>query len=49
LEFARKFGTLFVESSAKTRIGVDQAFEELVQKVAYVLACNGHRLTSLFA
>jgi len=33
MEFARKLGTLFVESSAKTRVGVDQAFEELVHKV----------------
>jgi Ras-related protein Rab-18 len=31
--FARKLSTLFVECSAKTKIGVKQAFEELVEKV----------------
>lgn len=31
--FARKLSTLFVECSAKTKVGVKQAFEELVEKV----------------
>ncbi|KAI8371981.1 P-loop containing nucleoside triphosphate hydrolase protein [Choanephora cucurbitarum] len=31
--FARKLSTLFVECSAKTRVGVKQAFEELVEKI----------------
>ncbi|KAG2229628.1 hypothetical protein INT48_001235 [Thamnidium elegans] len=30
--FARKLSTLFVECSAKTKVGVKQAFEELVEK-----------------
>ncbi|CEI86524.1 Putative Ras-like protein Rab-18 [Rhizopus microsporus] len=32
LNFARKLQTLFVECSAKTKVGVRQAFEELVEK-----------------
>jgi Ras-related protein Rab-18 len=32
-ELARKSGTLFIETSAKTTTGVRDAFEELVQKV----------------
>ncbi|KAG0775904.1 hypothetical protein G6F26_002374 [Rhizopus arrhizus] len=32
LNFARKLQTLFVECSAKTKVGVKQAFEELVEK-----------------
>ncbi|KAI9469919.1 MAG: P-loop containing nucleoside triphosphate hydrolase protein [Benjaminiella poitrasii] len=31
--FARKLSTLFVECSAKTKVGVRQAFEELVEKI----------------
>lgn len=31
--WARSKGMLFVEASAKTRVGVDQCFEELVNKV----------------
>ncbi|KAI8047454.1 P-loop containing nucleoside triphosphate hydrolase protein [Thamnidium elegans] len=31
--FARKLSTLFVECSAKTKVGVKQAFEELVEKI----------------
>ncbi|KAG5457947.1 MAG: ras-related protein rab-18-like protein, partial [Olpidium bornovanus] len=34
VDFARKLQTLFIESSAKTRVGVKQTFEELVQKIA---------------
>ena len=33
MTFARRHATLFIESSAKTRDGVQCAFEELVQKV----------------
>ena len=33
MRFARRHQTLFIESSAKTRDGVQCAFEELVQKV----------------
>ncbi|KAF9581829.1 Ras- protein Rab-18 [Lunasporangiospora selenospora] len=32
-EFARKLQTLFVECSAKTKFGVQQAFDELVQQI----------------
>ncbi len=33
LKFARKHHMLFIEASAKTREGVQCAFEELVEKV----------------
>lgn len=33
MKFARRHQTLFIESSAKTRDGVQCAFEELVQKI----------------
>ncbi|GLH03688.1 hypothetical protein R5R35_009412 [Gryllus longicercus] len=33
MKFARRHATLFIESSAKTRDGVQCAFEELVQKI----------------
>ncbi|KAF9972465.1 Ras- protein Rab-18 [Actinomortierella ambigua] len=33
LEMARKLQTLFIECSAKTKVGVQQAFEELVQQI----------------
>ncbi|KAG0236329.1 Ras- protein Rab-18 [Actinomortierella wolfii] len=33
LEMARKLETLFIECSAKTKLGVQQAFEELVQQI----------------
>ncbi|KAG0345227.1 hypothetical protein BG004_003864 [Podila humilis] len=32
-DFARKLQTLFVECSAKTKLGVQQAFDELVQQI----------------
>ncbi|XP_058113549.1 ras-related protein RABC1-like [Magnolia sinica] len=33
IDFAREYGCLFLECSAKTRINVQQCFEELVLKV----------------
>merc|ERR1711865_107040 len=33
LEFAREYNTLFIECSAKTKVGIEQAFDELVSKV----------------
>ena len=33
LKFARKYHMLFIEASAKTKEGVQCAFEELVEKV----------------
>lgn len=33
LRFARKYRMLFIEASAKTKEGVQCAFEELVEKV----------------
>lgn len=36
LNFARRHKTLFIEASAKTKDGVQYAFEELVQKVSYL-------------
>lgn len=35
LKFARRLAALFIESSAKTKDGVQCAFEELVQKVKF--------------
>jgi Ras-related protein Rab-18 len=32
-DFARKRGMVFIETSAKTKVGIQQAFEEIVQKV----------------
>ncbi|CAG8540824.1 3210_t:CDS:1, partial [Racocetra fulgida] len=34
--YARKMQTLFIECSAKTRVGVKEAFDELVTKVALI-------------
>ena len=35
LKFARKHSMLFIEASAKTKEGVQFAFEELVEKVTF--------------
>ena len=37
LKFARKHNMLFIEASAKTKEGVQCAFEELVEKVSHFL------------
>lgn len=34
LDFAKKYRMLFIEASAKTREGVQCAFEELIEKVS---------------
>jgi GTPase SAR1 family protein len=36
---ARKLQSMFVECSAKTKIGVEEAFEELVTKVSHFHIC----------
>lgn len=36
MHFARRHQTLFIEASAKTKDGVQGAFEELVQKVSRI-------------
>lgn len=33
-EYARNKGMVYIETSAKTKVGIQQAFEELVQKVS---------------
>lgn len=38
IDFAREYGCLFLECSAKTRVNVEQCFEELVLKVHIVEA-----------
>ena len=35
IDFAREYGCLFLECSAKTRVNVEQCFEELVLKVCH--------------
>ena len=41
INFARESGCLFIECSAKTRVNVQQCFEELVLKVwKYLNHCN---------
>lgn len=40
MKFARRHATLFIESSAKTKDGVQCAFEELVQKVIKLFVLN---------
>ena len=37
IEFAREYGCLFLECSAKTKVNVEQCFEELVLKVCFGL------------
>lgn len=37
INFAREYGCLFLECSAKTRVNVEQCFEELVLKVCKVI------------
>ena len=37
LRFARKYHMLFIEASAKTKEGVQCAFEELVEKVIHIV------------
>jgi hypothetical protein len=44
IEFAREYGCLFLECSAKTKVNVEQCFEELVLKVCsgfQLLICSG--------
>ena len=43
IDFAREYGCLFIECSAKTRVNVQQCFEELVLKVCE--ATRTHFLT----
>lgn len=40
LKFARKHSMLFIEASAKTKEGVQIAFEELVEKVTFFSTFN---------
>ncbi|XWS25041.1 hypothetical protein CRYUN_Cryun27aG0036800 [Craigia yunnanensis] len=37
IDFAREYGCLFIECSAKTRVNVEKCFEELVLKVIEIL------------
>ncbi|KAK6119244.1 hypothetical protein DH2020_047007 [Rehmannia glutinosa] len=37
IDFAREYGCLFIECSAKTRVNVEQCFEELVLKLLKLL------------
>jgi Ras-related protein Rab-18 len=41
IEFAREYGCLFLECSAKTKVNVEQCFEELVLKVRIKYALFG--------
>lgn len=45
IDFAREYGCLFIECSAKTRVNVEQCFEELVLKVRkinlFLVICLG--------
>ena len=40
LKFARKHHMLFIEASAKTKEGVQCAFEELVEKVRFFFSSS---------
>lgn len=46
MKFAKRHQTLFIEASAKTRDGVQCAFEELVHKV--VIFINARLKNNLF-
>ena len=57
LKFARKHHTLFIEASAKTKEGVQCAFEELVEKVsttgfaywlAFISYCHNYKALNLY-
>ena len=43
-QLARSMGTLFIETSAKTTAGVQQAFEEVVHKVSKLIDCGDARI-----
>ena len=42
IDFAREYGCLYTECSAKTRVNVAQCFDELVMKVR--IQCNSSQL-----
>lgn len=42
IDFAREYGCLFTECSAKTRMNVEECFEELVLKVCKNFVCYVH-------
>ena len=46
--FAKKYSMLFIEASARTREGVQIAFEELVRKVKFDVFTERKRLVSRF-
>lgn len=48
-DWARSKGMLFVESSAKTKIGIQQVFNEVVQKVRDLLVAKCATLACLCA
>jgi Ras family len=48
LRFARKYHMLFIEASAKTKEGVQCAFEELVEKVNTCSVCSFIRASAVF-
>lgn len=37
LEYAHRMSAMFIETSAKTKIGIQQAFDELVEKVGMMV------------
>lgn len=47
MKFARRHATLFIESSAKTKDGVQCAFEELVQKVMFFCFFIRYQISSI--
>lgn len=49
-EVARQYGVPFVETSAKTRMGVDDAFYTLVSNIVWLIVCpklHGNQLSFL--